>query len=283
MNTLREILGKYAGKRVSVIIDGDSVAIKELNETDGKSAAADNTNQANPAVWLPEAKGEKIYYYPDEYSPETVGNKAFRLGRIKRGGFVSRHITLGSGLYDTVLDLVENKELKKDILELQARLEDGSSGDIRATISRLQDAIKSLRIGDDILSDIKAYLKENFGIEGDAHASGEWHRQVSLLGIESVEKMRAMGLNVHPGDFAENITTEGIDLMSLPIGTKIIIGNGTELEVSQINLNDGTVEGLRHRKLSIVSIQYHAEGAPGPQDNVYLFDKFLEMVKESKK
>lgn len=80
----------------------------------------------------------------------------------------------------------------------------------------------------------KAYLKENFGIEGDAHASGEWHRQVSLLGIESVEKMRAMGLNVHPGDFAENITTEGIDLVSLPIGTKIIIGNGTELEVSQI-------------------------------------------------
>jgi carbamoyl-phosphate synthase small subunit len=51
------------------------------------------------------------------------------------------------------------------------------------------------------------------------------------------------------------------------------------LEVSQINLNDGTVEGLRHKELPIVSIQYHSEGSPGPQDNVYLFDRFLEMIK----
>lgn len=80
----------------------------------------------------------------------------------------------------------------------------------------------------------KVYLKKNFGIEGDAHASSEWHRQVSLLGIESIDKMRAMGLDVNPGDFAENLTTEGIDLVSLPIGEKIIIGNSIELEVSQI-------------------------------------------------
>jgi len=52
------------------------------------------------------------------------------------------------------------------------------------------------------------------------------------------------------------------------------------LEVSQINLNDGTVEGLRHKELPVISIQYHSEGSPGPQDNVYLFDRFLEMVKE---
>jgi carbamoyl-phosphate synthase small subunit len=52
------------------------------------------------------------------------------------------------------------------------------------------------------------------------------------------------------------------------------------LEVSQINLNDGTVEGLRHKELPILSIQYHSEGSPGPQDNVYLFDRFLEMVKK---
>jgi MOSC domain-containing protein YiiM len=80
----------------------------------------------------------------------------------------------------------------------------------------------------------RVYLKENFGIEGDAHASDEWHRQVSLLGIESIEKMRASGLDLHPGDFAENITTEGINLTSLPIGAKIIIGKDVELEVSQI-------------------------------------------------
>ena len=52
------------------------------------------------------------------------------------------------------------------------------------------------------------------------------------------------------------------------------------LEVSQINLNDGTVEGLHHKELPVISIQYHSEGSPGPQDNVYLFDKFLEIVKE---
>ncbi len=54
------------------------------------------------------------------------------------------------------------------------------------------------------------------------------------------------------------------------------------LEVSHINLNDGTVEGLRHRDLPILSIQYHSEASPGPQDNMYLFERFLEMVKENK-
>jgi MOSC domain-containing protein YiiM len=79
-----------------------------------------------------------------------------------------------------------------------------------------------------------AVLKAGFGIESDAHASEKWHRQISLLGIESIKKMEAMGLKVGPGDFAENITTEGIDLLSLPVGTKIIIGDNVEIEVSQI-------------------------------------------------
>lgn len=79
-----------------------------------------------------------------------------------------------------------------------------------------------------------AVLKENFGIENDAHASDKWHRQVSLLAIESVKKMQDMGLDVGPGDFAENITTEGIDLPVLPLGTKITIGRDIEVEVTQI-------------------------------------------------
>jgi len=54
------------------------------------------------------------------------------------------------------------------------------------------------------------------------------------------------------------------------------------LEVNQINLNDGTVEGLRHRDLPVLSIQYHPEAAPGPQDNTYLFDRFVEIVKSQK-
>jgi carbamoyl-phosphate synthase small subunit len=53
------------------------------------------------------------------------------------------------------------------------------------------------------------------------------------------------------------------------------------LEVSHVNLNDSTVEGLRHIELPVISIQYHAEGAPGPRDNVYLFDRFLELVKNN--
>jgi len=76
--------------------------------------------------------------------------------------------------------------------------------------------------------------KENYGIETDAHASEKWHRQISLLAIESIEKMQAMGLKVGPGDFAENITTQGIDLPVLPIGTKMTIGGEVEFEVSQI-------------------------------------------------
>jgi len=76
--------------------------------------------------------------------------------------------------------------------------------------------------------------KTDYGIEGDAHASSEWHRQISLLAMESIKKMQAVGLDVHPGDFAENITTEGIDLVSLPVGTRLTIGDEVVGEVSQI-------------------------------------------------
>jgi len=77
-------------------------------------------------------------------------------------------------------------------------------------------------------------LKTEFGIEGDAHASSAWHRQVSLLALESIKKMQDKGLDVKPGDFAENITTEGIDLVSLPVGTRLTIGESIKVEVSQI-------------------------------------------------
>lgn len=80
----------------------------------------------------------------------------------------------------------------------------------------------------------EAVLKQNYGIEGDAHASDTWHRQVSLLALESIQKMQAMGLDVGPGDFAENITTEGIDLPALAVGTRMTIGSAIEVEVSQI-------------------------------------------------
>ena len=76
-------------------------------------------------------------------------------------------------------------------------------------------------------------LIENFGLQGDAHA-GDWHRQISLLGDESVDKMRAAGLDVGAGDFAENLTIVGINLPLLPIGTHLRVGSAALLEVTQI-------------------------------------------------
>lgn len=75
-------------------------------------------------------------------------------------------------------------------------------------------------------------LRCGHGIVGDAHA-GNWHRQVSLLAEESVDTMRAPGLELHPGDFAENILTRGIALKTLPVGTRLRVGE-TVLEITQI-------------------------------------------------
>ena len=77
-------------------------------------------------------------------------------------------------------------------------------------------------------------IKEEYGVVGDAHADCLTHRQVSLLAIESIDKMRSLGFALQPGDFAENITTEGIDLVSLPVGTRITAGDNVILEMTQI-------------------------------------------------
>lgn len=77
-----------------------------------------------------------------------------------------------------------------------------------------------------------AQAKAGFGIEGDAHA-GNWHRQISLLAEESIEKIRAKGAQVKSGDFAENITTEGIDLRNLVPGSKLRLGSEVEVEITQ--------------------------------------------------
>ena len=77
-------------------------------------------------------------------------------------------------------------------------------------------------------------IEENYGVSGDAHADCQTHRQVSLLAVESIDKMRDKGMELHYGDFAENITTEGIDLMSLPVGTRLLAGDEVVLEMSQI-------------------------------------------------
>jgi MOSC domain-containing protein YiiM len=83
-----------------------------------------------------------------------------------------------------------------------------------------------------------AELKEEFGIVGDAHAGDKrkdyGHRQISLLAKESIDKMANQGVDLYPGIFAENLTTEGITLTDLPIGTTIKFPGGVTLEVTQI-------------------------------------------------
>ncbi|MCJ7538416.1 MAG: MOSC domain-containing protein, partial [Desulfobacterales bacterium] len=79
----------------------------------------------------------------------------------------------------------------------------------------------------------EARLVQDHGLQGDAHA-GPWHRQVSLLAIESISKIREKGLDVNPGDFAENITTEGIKLWELPVGTRLKLGEDALVEITQI-------------------------------------------------
>jgi MOSC domain-containing protein YiiM len=78
----------------------------------------------------------------------------------------------------------------------------------------------------------RAVLREGHGVVGDAHA-GDWHRQVSLLAEEDIATMRGRGREIGSGDFAENLTTRGIDLESLPLGTRLHIGPAV-LEITQI-------------------------------------------------
>lgn len=79
----------------------------------------------------------------------------------------------------------------------------------------------------------QAELRVDYGIVGDAHA-GNWHRQISLLAQESIDKMTALGLSdLVPGKFAENITTQGMELFTLPVGTRLRLGECL-VEVTQI-------------------------------------------------
>ena len=90
-------------------------------------------------------------------------------------------------------------------------------------------------------------IKEDHGVTGDAHADCLTHRQVSLLAIESINKMRSSGFDLKPGDFAENITTRGIDLVSLPIGTRITAGDKVILEMTQIGKECHTACAIRRQ------------------------------------
>ena len=90
-------------------------------------------------------------------------------------------------------------------------------------------------------------FKADYGLIDDAHADSQTHRQVSLLATESINKMRNLGFTLKPGDFAENITTVGIDLVNLPIGTKVFIGGEVTLEITQIGKECHAACAIRHQ------------------------------------
>ena len=104
----------------------------------------------------------------------------------------------------------------------------------------------------------EAVLIPNHGLEGDAHA-GSWHRQVSFLAAESIDKARQSGLDVSFGDFAENIATSGIDWKKIPIGTRLQLGRSALLEVTQIGKEC-------HRKCSIY---YQAGDCIMPREGIF--------------
>lgn len=136
----------------------------------------------------------------------------------------------------TIYDMC--KAIDKDMIIEDIKLIKKSGG-------KSGDYVRNRQVGKVIsvnISETKGVVKEpikeglfieNHGLENDAH-SGDWHRQVSLLALESFNKMKDMGLNdLKPGDFAENLTTEGLILYELPVGTKLEIGE-TLHEVTQI-------------------------------------------------
>jgi MOSC domain-containing protein YiiM len=106
-----------------------------------------------------------------------------------------------------------------------------------------------------------AMLRENFGLENDAHG-GKWHRQVSFLAQESINTMREKGLDVVAGNFAENITTEGIDLTKLGVGTHISLGE-TEVIISQLGK-------VCHHKCAIF---YQAGDCVMPREGIFAIVK----------
>lgn len=97
-----------------------------------------------------------------------------------------------------------------------------------------------------------------FGLEGDAHG-GDWHRQVSLLSEESIESMRRAGTEAYPGRFAENITTSGIAMVELPVGTRIRLGSEVVLEITMI----------RKAEDDPTAVYYYDAGVKKPLDVVF--------------
>jgi len=115
------------------------------------------------------------------------------------------------------------------------------------SVARIIAVCKSKKKGTKKEAVAEGVLEKDYGLTGDAHADCCTHRQVSLLATESIDKMRRLGLNVGSGDFAENLTCEGIDLASLPVSTQVSIGEQVVLEITQIGKECHTKCAIYHK------------------------------------
>lgn len=109
---------------------------------------------------------------------------------------------------------------------VQSKIEPDLKGEVIAICRSEEKGVAKAEIKE-------GYLKEEHGLEGDAHA-GDWHRQISLLGAEDIDSMREQGLELEVGAFGENIVTKGLELYDLPIGSQLKLGDEILLEVTQI-------------------------------------------------
>jgi MOSC domain-containing protein YiiM len=159
---------------------------------------------------------------------------------------------------------------------------------IQSNSSRVVAVSISLRKGVKKTNIRKGTLLENCGFEYDAHA-GDWHRQVSLLAMESIAKIREKGLDVNPGDFAENITTEGLALWELPIGNCLRIGEEVLLEVTQIGKKCHSRCAIYHQVGDCVMpkegifAKVLKGGAVKPQDPIYILSEVASSVKREER
>jgi MOSC domain-containing protein YiiM len=133
----------------------------------------------------------------------------------------------------------------REIIFQRGRVEVGDRLTENGSVARVTAVCVSGRKGERKKPVPSVALIADHGVQGDAHA-GDGHRQVSLLAAESIEKMRRKGLSVSAGDFAENVTTEGIRLTELPVGARLRIGEAV-IEVTQIGKECHTRCAIYHQ------------------------------------
>lgn len=123
-----------------------------------------------------------------------------------------------------------------------------SAGKVVAVCTSTRKGMPKKDVGEGI-------FQEGFGLVGDAHG-GDWHRQVSLLSMEEIDTMKNKGVDVAPGSFAENITTEGIDLRGVQVGDELRVGSEVRLEVTQIGKECHTRCAIYHTVGSCIMPEY---------------------------